>query len=151
MSIEEKLKLMGLSVPQAPTPVGAYVPAVRVGKLLFTSGQLPLVDGVLRYNGKIGVELTEAEGYEAARICAINALAAIKTVVELSSVRQIIKVTGFVNCQPEFTAQAKVVNGASDLLGQLFAGGHARSAVGVAALPLGAAVELEMVVELGDV
>ncbi|MCL5981538.1 MAG: RidA family protein, partial [Firmicutes bacterium] len=136
MSIEEKLKLMGLSVPQAPTPVGAYVPAVRVGKLLFTSGQLPLVDGVLRYHGKIGVELTEAEGYEAARICAINALAAIKTVVELSSVRQIIKVTGFVNCQPEFTAQAKVVNGASDLLGQLFAGGHARSAVGVTALPL---------------
>jgi len=150
MSIEEKLKSLGLSVPQAPTPVGAYVPAVRVGNLLFTSGQLPLVDGVLRYSGKIGVDLTEAEGYEAARICAINALAAIKTVVDLSLVRKVVKVTGFVNCQPEFTAQAKVVNGASDILGQLFSDGHARSAVGVAALPLGAAVELEMVVELVD-
>ena len=148
MTVEEKLKTSGLSLPPAPMPVGAYVPAVLAGKLLFTSGQLPLQDGVLRYSGKIGVDLTEKEGYEAARICAINALAAAGTAVELSRLKRVVKVTGYVNCLPEFTAHAKVINGASELLAPLFSGGHARAAVGVASLPLGAAVELEMIIEI---
>ncbi|MBT9171911.1 MAG: hypothetical protein DDT21_00285 [Syntrophomonadaceae bacterium] len=148
MTVEEKLKTSGLSLPPAPMPVGAYVPAVLAGKLLFTSGQLPLQDGVLRYSGKIGVDLTEKEGCEAARLCAINALAAAGSVVELSRLKRVLKVTGYVNCLPEFTAHAKVINGASELLAPLFSGGHARAAVGVASLPLGAAVELEMIIEI---
>lgn len=151
MTIKEKLKASGLSLPPAPAPVGAYVPAVLAGKLLFTSGQLPLVDGVLRYSGKIGAELTEEEGYEAARICALNALAAAGTVVNLSHIKRVVKVTGYVNCQTEFTAHAKVINGASELLAPLFGEGHARAAVGVASLPLGAAVELEMILEIDQV
>jgi enamine deaminase RidA (YjgF/YER057c/UK114 family) len=151
MSIMEKLKTLGLSLPPLAAPVGAYVPAVLAGKMLFTSGQLPLVDGVLRYSGKIGAELTEEEGYEAARICALNALAAAGTVVNLSHIKRVVKVTGYVNCLTEFTAHAKVINGASELLAQLFSGGHARAAVGVASLPLGAAVELEMILEIDQV
>jgi len=148
MTLEEKLKELGISLPSAPAPVGAYVPAVLSGNLLFTSGQLPLVDGVLRYSGKVGADLTEQEGYAAARICALNALAAAGTVVKLSRLKRVVKMTGFVNCVSEFTAHARVINGASELLAPLFAGGHARAAVGVASLPLGAAVELEMVLEV---
>lgn len=148
MSLKEKLKELGLSLPPAPAPVGAYVPAVQAGDLLFTSGQLPVVDGVLKYSGKIGVELTEQEGYEAARICALNALAAAGTVVKLSQLKRVVKVTGYVNCLPEFAAHAKVINGASEMLAPLFSEGHARAAVGAASLPLGAAVELEMIIEI---
>lgn len=148
MTVAEKLKILGISLPPAPAPVGAYVSVVPAGKLLFTSGQLPLVDGVLRYGGKIGAELTEEEGYAAARICALNSLAAAGTVVKLSQLKRVVKVTGFVNCLPDFTAHAKVINGASELLATLFSVGHARAAVGVASLPLGAAVELEMILEI---
>ncbi|MBS4023071.1 MAG: RidA family protein [Dethiobacter sp.] len=151
MNIEEKLNTLGIKLPEAAAPVGAYIPAVRAGNQAFTSGQIPLVAGELRYKGKLGADVSIEEGYEAAKICAINALAALKGLLgDLNKVKKVIKVTGFVNSTPDFTAQAKVVNGASELLGQLFSEGHARSAVGTAALPIDAAVEVEMIVEIAD-
>lgn len=150
MSVEQKLSELGVVLPEAAKPVGAYVPAVRSGNLIFTAGQVPLLNGEIKYAGKVGIDVSEEEAFAAARICAVNCLAAIKRLTgSLDNIRQIVKVVGFVNCAPDFTAQPKVINGASELLGQLFAGGHARSAVGVSALPLNAAVELEMVVEVG--
>lgn len=151
MKVEEKLAAMGIVLKEPPRPVAAYVPAVQWGLLVFTSGQVPLVDGKLRYTGRLGAELTLEQGYDAARICAINCLAAIKSVVgDLDNVKKIIKVTGFVASAPGFRDQPKVVNGASELLGEAFgpAGAHARSAVGVAELPLGAPVEVEVVVAM---
>jgi enamine deaminase RidA (YjgF/YER057c/UK114 family) len=149
VNIEEKIKSLGIELPQAAAPVGAYVPAVRAGNQAFTSGQIPLVAGELKYKGKLEADLSVEEGYEAAKICAINCLSALKGLLgDLNKVKKVIKVTGFVNSTPDFTAQAKVVNGASEFLGQLFDVGHARSAVGVAALPLDAAVEVEMIVEI---
>ncbi|MCL6478082.1 MAG: RidA family protein [Peptococcaceae bacterium] len=148
---EEKLKEMGIDLPPVPKPVAAYVPAVRVGQYIYTSGQIPFVDGDLKYKGKVGGELTESQGYEAARICAVNCLSAVKELVgSLDNIERIVKVSGFVNSAPGFVNQPKVINGASDLLGQVFgeAGQHARAAVGVSELPLGAAVEVEMVVKL---
>ncbi len=148
---EAKLKELGIDLPPAPRPAGSYVPAVRVGDYIFTSGQVPFVDGELRYKGRVGADLTEVQGYEAARICALNCLGAVKEAAgSLDGIERIIKVTGYVNSAPGFTGQPGVLNGASDLLGEVFgeAGRHARAAVGVSELPLGAAVEVEMIVKL---
>ncbi|MDW7651986.1 MAG: RidA family protein [Bacillota bacterium] len=142
---------MGLTLPAVAAPVGAYVPAVRTGRYIYTSGQLPLVGGSLRYKGKVGLDLTPEEGYEAARICALNALAAAASVVDdTEQIVRVVKVNGFVNTAPDFTAHAGVINGASELLGKIFMDGHARAAVGMASLPLDAAVELEMILEVTE-
>ncbi|MFZ5642448.1 MAG: RidA family protein [Bacillota bacterium] len=148
---EEKLKEMGIALPVVPKPVAAYVPAVMTDKLVYTSGQIPFVEGELKYKGKVGGELTDKEGYEAARICAINCLSAVKSLAgSLDNIEKIVKVTGFVSSAPGFNGQPGVINGASELLGEIFgeAGKHARSAVGVSELPLNAAVEVEMIVLL---
>src|SRR3954451_5547273 len=148
---EERLAELGLSLPAVVPPVAAYVPAVRSGSLVFTSGQLPMVDGVLPRTGKVGAEVDPAEAHDLARQCALNALAAVKAEVgDLSAIVRVVKVVGFVASAPGFTGQPQVVNGASELLQQVFgdAGRHARSAVGVAVLTLDAPVEVELVVEL---
>lgn len=153
MSIEAKLKEMGLELPEAPKPVAAYVPVVRTGSLLFTSGQIPMVKGTLAYLGKVGKDRTEAEGYESAKICVLNCLAVIKAEIgSLDKIARIVKLVGFVNSADTFTMQPKVVNGASDLLAQLFGdkGLHARSAVGVNGLPLDCTTEIELIVEIAD-
>ncbi|NLM46572.1 MAG: RidA family protein [Firmicutes bacterium] len=149
MDITAKLSSLGLKLPEVAAPVGAYVPAVVAGAFVYTSGQLPTADGTLRYSGKVGADLAVEDGYQASRLCALNALAAVKAAVgDLQRVRRVVKVTGFVNSAPGFTGQAAVLNGASELLAALFAEGHARSAVGVAELPLNAAVEVELICEL---
>ena len=148
---EERLQELGLSVPDVAKPVAAYIPALRSGQHVFTSGQLPMRDGSLILTGKVGGEVTEEEGVECARQCALNALAAVRAEVgELSAVKRIVKVVVFVASTPDFTAQPKVANGVSELLGDVFgeAGRHARSAVGVPVLPLDAPVEVELVVEI---
>lgn len=148
---EKKLEELGLQLPQVTAPVGSYIPATRWGDLVFTSGQLPVREGKLLLSGKVGREVTVEEGYEAARTCALNALAAIKDLVgDLDRVERVVKVVGFVASEEGFTAQPSVVNGASDLLKEVFGekGVHARSAVGMAELPLGAPVEVELVVGL---
>lgn len=151
MDLTGRLAVLGLTLPPAPAPVANYLPAVRSGNLVFTSGQLPLVDGELVFRGKIGLDLSLEEGQEAARICVLNALAA---VVELlgrpDAIKRVVKLVGFVNSNPGFTQQPQVINGASQLLVDLMgeAGRHCRSAVGVGDLPLGAAVELEMILEV---
>ncbi|KAF0195527.1 MAG: endoribonuclease L-PSP [Bacillota bacterium] len=151
MSIEARLLELGITIPQATKPVAAYVPAVRTGNLIFVSGQLPMVAGELKFKGILGRDVDVAEGYEAARICAINCLAAIKTIEpDLNRIKRIVKVTGFVNSVPESGDQPKVVNGASELLQSVFGdrGIHARAAIGMSGLPLNAAVEVEMIVEV---
>jgi len=148
--IEEKLKEMGIVIPEAAKPVAAYAPGVLENGYVYTSGQLPSVSGVVR-KGKLGDNLTVEEGYEAAKICAINCLAVVKSLVgDLDKVERIVKVVGFVNSTPDCESQPKVINGASELLGKIFdeAGAHARSAVGVASLPLGACCEVEMIVKV---
>lgn len=153
MSFEAKLKELGIELPQAPKPVAAYVPALRAGEFVYTSGQITMVNGELKYRGKLGKDLTVQEGYQAARICALNALSAICAVVgSLDKIEQIVKVVGFVNSAAGFTEQPKVINGASELLGEIFgsAGQHARSAVGVNELPLNTAVEVEMIVKIRE-
>lgn len=152
----ERLAQLGLVLPQVPAPVADYVPAVRSGNHVYTSGQLPFFDGVLPRTGVVGdqaVDITPEEAAVLARQCALNAVAAVASVVDLDSVARVVKVTGFVASAPGFVGQPVVVNGASELLGQVFgeAGRHARSAVGVAALPLGAPVEVEIVVEIEEV
>lgn len=149
---EKRLADLGLTLPAVAAPVAAYIPAVRTGSYVYTSGQLPFVDGELPAAGKVGAEVDpeDAKGY--ARQCALNALAAIRSVVgDLAAVSRVVKVVGFVASAPGFTGQPGVVNGASELLGEVFgeAGRHARSAVGVAVLPLDAPVEVEVVVEVG--
>ena len=150
MSVHDRLAELGLALPPVVPPVAAYVPAVRTGDLVFTSGQLPMVDGELPAIGKVGAQVTPEQAKELARTCALNGLAAIDALVGLDAVVRVVKVTGFVASTPDFTSQPGVVNGASELLGEVFAdaGQHARSAVGVAALPLDAPVEVELVVEL---
>ncbi len=153
MSPEQRLAELGLEVPSVAPPAGAYVPAVRTGAYVHTSGQLPLVGGKLAATGKVGAEVSPEQAKELARICALNGLAAIRAEVgDLGRVRRVVKVLGFVASAPDFTAQPGVVNGASELLAEVFgeAGRHARSAVGVAVLPLDAPVEVELLVELGD-
>jgi enamine deaminase RidA (YjgF/YER057c/UK114 family) len=151
MTPEERLDQLGLSVPEVAAPVAAYVPAVRSGNHVFTSGQLPMREGKLMATGKVGGEVTQDEAVECARQCALNALAAIRAEVgELSNVKRVVKVVAFVASTPDFTAQPLVANGVSELLGDVFGdiGRHARSAVGVPVLPLDAPVEVELLVEV---
>jgi enamine deaminase RidA (YjgF/YER057c/UK114 family) len=148
---EQRLSELGLTVPDVPKPVASYVPALRSGSHVFTSGQLPMRDGALMTVGKVGGEVTAEQAVECARQCALNALAAVASVVgDLSAVRRIVKVVVYVASTPDFTGQPGVANGASELLGSAFGdiGQHARSAVGVAVLPLDAPVEVELVVEV---
>ena len=148
---EERLAALGLTLPPVAAPVAAYVPAVRSGPYVYTAGQLPLADGKLPRTGKVGAQVSVDEAAELARTCALNALAAVASVAGgLSAVTRIVKVTGFVASDPSFTGQPLVVNGASELLLEVFgeAGRHARSAVGVAVLPLDAPVEVELIAEV---
>ena len=149
---EERITELGLTLPSDAAPLAAYVPAVRTGNLVFTAGQLPRRDGELVATGKVGAEVTPEDAAEAAAACALNALAAIKGEIgDLSAIRRVVKVVVFVASAPDFTGQPAVANGASELLGKVFgdAGTHARSAVGVAVLPLDVPVEVELVVEVG--
>jgi enamine deaminase RidA (YjgF/YER057c/UK114 family) len=148
---EARLAALSLALPSLAAPVGAYLPAVRSGALVWTSGQLPLVDGTLLATGKVGAEVPADVAKDLARICTLNALAAVKAEVgDLASVRRVVKVVGFVASSPDFTGQPGVINGASELLGAVFGevGTHARSAVGVSVLPMDAPVEVELVVEV---
>ncbi len=147
---EEKLAELGLTVPEVVPPLAAYVPAVQSGNYVYVSGQLPMVEGKLPYVGKVGAEVTPEQGTEMARICGLNALAAIDALVGLGRLVKIVKLTGFVASAPGFTGQPAVVNGASELFGTVLGelGRHARSAVGVAELPLGAPVEVEVIAEV---
>jgi enamine deaminase RidA (YjgF/YER057c/UK114 family) len=150
MSVDARLAELGLSLPALAKPVAAYVPAVVTGNLVFTAGQLPFVDGALPATGKVGADVTAEAAAELARICALNALAAASSVIgSLDRVTRVVKVVGFVASDPAFSGQPAVMNGASELLGQVFGdtGQHARSAVGVAVLPLDAPVEVELVLE----
>ncbi|HET9143433.1 RidA family protein [Actinophytocola sp.] len=146
----DRLAELGIKLPSVPPPAGAYVPAVRAGSLVFTAGQVPFVDGVLAATGKVGAEVAPEEARKHARTCALNALAAVDALVGIDAVVRVVKMTGFVASAEGFTGQPTVLNGASELVGEIFgdAGRHARSAVGVAELPLGVPVEVELVVEV---
>ncbi|MFX1759797.1 endoribonuclease [Rhodococcus gordoniae] len=146
----ERLTELGITLPPVAAPVAAYVPAVRNGDVVYTSGQLPLVDGKLTHTGKVGAEVSAEEAKIAARTAALNALAAVDGLVGLDNIASIVKVVGFVASAEGFTGQPGVINGASEILGEIFGevGAHARSAVGVAELPLGAPVEVELMVEV---
>jgi enamine deaminase RidA (YjgF/YER057c/UK114 family) len=153
VSVEETLQSLGHPLPTAAKPVASYVPAVRSGNLVFTSGQLPTREGTLPYHGSVASDVGEDAAYEAARLACLNALAAVKTVIgDLDKIVRIVRLTGYVNSDLGFTNQPVVVNGASDLLRDVFgkAGEHARSAVGVYELPLDSPVEIELVVEVRD-
>ncbi|HEY3872888.1 MAG TPA: RidA family protein [Actinocrinis sp.] len=148
---EARLAALGLKLPDVVKPLAAYTPAVRTGPYVYTSGQLPMVDGALPQTGKVGAEVSAEAAKQLAQRCALNALAAVKAEIgDLAKVVRVVKVVGFVASAPEFAGQPGVVNGASELLGQVFgeAGVHARSAVGVAVLPLDAPVEVELIVEV---
>jgi len=150
---EERLAALGLTLPNVTRPLAAYVPAVRTGNYVYTSGQIPVVDGKLLATGKVGADVGTAEAAALARTCALNALAAVASLTGgLDAVVRIVKVVGFVSSDPHFTEQAQVINGASELLIEVFgeAGRHARSAVGMAVLPLDAPVEVELVAEVRD-
>ena len=146
----QRLASLGITLPPVVPPVAAYVPAVRTGSLVYTSGQVPMVDGALPAVGKVGADVPPEQAYDCARACALNALAAVDALVGIDAVVRVVKVVGFVASAPGFTGQPQVVNGASELLGEIFGedGRHARSAVGVAALPLDAPVEVELIVEV---
>ncbi|NGO70063.1 RidA family protein [Streptomyces boncukensis] len=149
--VEQRLAGLGLTLPATATPAGAYVPAQRSGSYVYTAGQVPLVEGTLQVTGKVGAEVTPEQAKELARVCALNCLAAVKSVAgDLDRVVRVVKVTGFVASAPDFTGQPGVLNGASELLGEVLGakGVHARSAVGVAVLPMDAPVEVEMQVEI---
>lgn len=153
MGIIEKIKELGHELPQAPKPIGAYVPVLRLGNLVMTSGMLPLRDSKLSYTNEIdGVFHNIEYGYKAAQLCILNALAAINEIVPLDNIERVVKVTGYVNSAKSFTDQPKVINGASDLLVEIFgeSGRHVRSAIGVNELPLGASVEIELIVQVGS-
>ncbi|MDP9092196.1 MAG: RidA family protein [Actinomycetota bacterium] len=145
-----RLAALGIDLPAVAAPLAAYVPAVRSGSLVYTSGQLPTADGKLTARGKVGGEVSAEQARMLARTCALNALAAIDALVGLDSVVRVVKVVGFVASTPSFTDQPAVINGASEFVGEVFgeAGQHARSAVGVAVLPLDAPVEVEVIVEV---
>ncbi len=150
-AVEAKLGEMGLTLPEVVPPAAAYLPAVRTGRYVYTAGQVPMVAGALPAVGKVGAEVTPERAKELAAICALNALAAVKSVIgDLDRIERVVKVLGFVASAPDFTGQPQVVNGASELLGEALGerGRHARSAVGVAVLPLDAPVEVEMQVEI---
>jgi enamine deaminase RidA (YjgF/YER057c/UK114 family) len=151
MDVEKRLKDLGVALPEAPKPVANYVPAVKAGNLLFVSGHGPYKDGKTILSGKLGKELTIEEGYESARNVALNCLASVKaTLSDLNKVKRVVKLLGMVNCTEDFKDQPKVINGASDLLVEVFgeAGKHARSAVGLQSLPNGIPVEIEMILEV---
>ncbi len=151
MKIEEKLGRLGVKLPDAPTPLAAYVPAIRSGNLIFTAGQVPVSEGKLLYSGKVGKDISAEEGMKAAEICALNCLSVIKKEIgDLDNIKRVVKVTVFVNSADGFTEQPKVANGASEFLVELFGdkGKHVRSAVGVNELPINAAVEIEMIIEI---
>ncbi len=150
-NIRKKLKEMGLELPVAALPLAAYVPAVKTGKLVFTAGQLPMVNGAIPITGKVGAEVTVEQAKELAQICALNALAALNLVADVDDVARIVRVVGYVNGAPGFVNQPAVINGASELLLALWGdvnGKHARSALGVAELPLNSPVEVELTFEL---
>jgi enamine deaminase RidA (YjgF/YER057c/UK114 family) len=152
-TVESKLKALGLELPQAPKPVAAYIPARRVGDLIFVSGQVPFRDGKPAYTGKVGESITQQEGYEAARLCTLNALAVVKSLLgSLDHIEEVVQVRGFVNCTPEFGNQPEVINGASELLVELFgeSGRHARAAVGTNSLPRNVPVEVEMILRVRE-
>jgi enamine deaminase RidA (YjgF/YER057c/UK114 family) len=148
---EDRIEELGIALPEAARPLAAYVPTVRAGNMVYVSGQVPMVEGKIAYTGRLGAHgLSLDDGVQAARRCAINVLAALKAELgELSRVRRIVKISGFVASEPDFTDQPKVINGASELFVEIFgeAGKHARSAVGMASLPLGVPVEIEAIVE----
>ena len=151
MSVNEKIISLGLTLPTAAAPVAAYVPAVKSGNLVFTAGQLPVLDGKVVKEGKVGAEVSPEDAKALAQICALNALAAIALVADLDQIERVVRVGGFVNCAPGFVAIPAVVNGASEFLIKIFGdvnGKHARTAVGVAELPLNAPVEIELIVQL---
>lgn len=148
--VSQRLAQAGIALPEVAVPVASYVPAVRSGSHVFTAGQLPFVDGALPLTGKVGAGVSPEQATQAARQAALNAVAALGSAADLDDVRRVVKVTVFVSSDPTFTGQPQVANGASDLVAQAFgeAGVHARSAVGVAVLPLDAPVEVELVVEV---
>ena len=150
--VRAKLAEIGLSLPVAAKPVAAYVPAVRTGKIVFTAGQLPLVDGAIPATGKVGDAVSVEDAKRYAQICALNALAAVETVADVNKIVRVVRVVGYVNGVPGFITQPAVVNGASELFLHIWgeAGKHARSAIGVAELPLDAPVEVELTVEIAD-
>lgn len=151
MKIEQRMKDLGYELPECPKPVAAYVPAVKAGEFVYASGQTAVVDGKPLHLGKLGSDISVEEGYQAARICALRCLAEVKSVIgDLDRIKRIVKVTGFVASASGFGDQPKVVNGASELLKQVFGekGEHARSAIGVAELPGGACVEVEIIVQV---
>ncbi|HWP95838.1 MAG TPA: RidA family protein [Syntrophomonadaceae bacterium] len=151
MNVEDRLRELNLTLPPVNKPLAAYVPAVSAGSLVFISGQLPLQDGKLVYSGKVGRDLSVEEGQAAARIAVINCLAALRDVVpSWESIDSIVKITGYIQCEGDFYQQPQVLNGASELLEQIFSsrGCHARVALGVNALPLNAACEVEMIAQL---
>ena len=153
MSVKEKLAALGLTLPTAAAPVAAYVPAVKTGNLVFTAGQLPVVDGKLVLTGKVGSDVTPEDAKKMAEICALNALAAISLVADIDQIEKIIRVGGFVNGAPGFIAIPAVINGASELLIKLFGdvnGKHARTAVGVSELPMNSPVEIELLIQLSS-
>jgi len=150
MGVADRLEALGLALPSVAKPVAAYIPAVASGNLVFTAGQLPFVDGELPMTGKVGAGVSPDDARSLARQCALNALAAAETAIgSLDRVTRVVKVVGFVASEPSFTGQPGVINGASELLGQVFGddGAHARSAVGVAVLPLDSPVEVEIILE----
>ncbi len=151
MSASDRLAQLGVALPEVAAPLASYVPAVRTGNLVYTSGQLPTESGKLAGTGKVGAEVSPEQGKAMARICALNALAAVNSLVGIDAVTRVVKVVGFVASAPGFNGQPGVVNGASELLAEVFgdAGAHARSAVGVSELPLDAPVEVELIVEVG--
>lgn len=148
-SLSQRLSELGYELPQVAAPLASYVPAVGYGRTVYTSGQLPLRDGKLVAEGKVGAQINEDQAYECAKQCALNALAAAANLLGgLDMIKGVVKVTGFVNSDPEFYGQPAVINGASDFFGEIFDYGHARSAVGVTALPLNAPVEVEVIFAL---
>jgi enamine deaminase RidA (YjgF/YER057c/UK114 family) len=150
LQFEQKISELGLTLPSVAPPAGSYLPSITSGNLVFTAGQIPLVEGKLAATGKVGSEISLDKAQELARICLLNGLAAVKSELgDLQRVKRIVKIVGFVSSDPSFTQQPQVINAASDLLAEIFgeAGRHARSAVGVAVLPLDAPVEIELIVE----
>ena len=153
MSIKAKIESLGLTLPVAALPVAAYVPAVKTGNLVFVAGQLPLVDGKIVKEGKVGKEVTPEESKEMAQVCALNALAAIALVADIDQIERIVRVGGFVNGIPGFYAIPPIINGASELFIKLFGevnGKHSRTAIGVAEIPLNAPVEVEVLVQINS-
>jgi enamine deaminase RidA (YjgF/YER057c/UK114 family) len=151
MSASARLEELGVALPVVAAPLASYVPAVRTGNLVFTAGQLPMETGKLARTGKVGSQVSPEEAKALARICALNALAAVDSLVGIDAVTRVVKIVGFVASAPGFNGQPSVVNGASELLAEVFgdSGAHARSAVGVSELPLDAPVEVELIVEVG--